>query len=382
MNNFKLNHILGIISGLICVAATGIGFGLSLPLLSFIMKRMEISSTIIGLNTAMPALAAILLAPFFVKYMEKYGIKLFIFFNVIIAITTFFGFYFTQNILIWFILRFVFGACLDSIFVASETWIAELSNDSNRGKIMGIFSSCLSVGYFVGAGILSFTGSHGILPFIVGALFILFVLIPVFLARNKIPNVTTENKTSLFPIIISTPIAMLAAVVYGYLETSAFNFLPIYGINNGLSEKNSVLLIMFVGVGQACLQYFIGAIADKYGEIRALILCTIISILGALGIKIFINSIFLLCFNLFFWGACISGFYTLALIFVGKKYKKTSLAGANSAVVAMFGFGSLIGPPIVGVSMNYFQSNGFLISILLPVIFYFILLLRFQFKLK
>ena len=32
------NHIFGIISGLSCVAATGIGFGLSLPLLSFVMK--------------------------------------------------------------------------------------------------------------------------------------------------------------------------------------------------------------------------------------------------------------------------------------------------------------------------------------------------------
>ncbi|WP_397601874.1 MFS transporter, partial [Silvanigrella sp.] len=145
------NNLFGIICALSCVAATGIGFGLSLPLLSFIIKRMGYSSTIIGLNTAMPALAAIVLAPIFVKSMEKFGLKVFIFFSILIGISSFFSFYFTQNLLFWFLLRFIFGACLDSVFVASETWIAELSSDSMRGRIMGIFSSCLSIGYFFGA---------------------------------------------------------------------------------------------------------------------------------------------------------------------------------------------------------------------------------------
>lgn len=372
------NHIFGIISGLSCVAATGIGFGLSLPLLSFVMKRMGYSSSMIGLNTAMPALAAIILAPLIVKSMEKFGLKLFIFFSIIMAISSFFSFYFTQNLLFWFLLRFVFGACLDSVFVASETWIAELSTDSMRGRIMGIFSSCLSIGYFLGAGILTLTGSQGILPFVVGASFLFLVLLPLFLARKKVPNVTSEKSTPLLPIIISTPIAMFAAVVYGYLETTAFNLLPIYAETSGLSEKVSISLMISVGLGQACLQYFVGAIADKYSEIRSLFICIIIGILGAVGIKIFITTPFVLYFVLFFWGACISGFYTLALIIVGKKYKGSSLAGANTAIVAMFGVGSLIGPPLVGASMSISPSYGFFVTMLLPVFIYFIQLTRYS----
>jgi MFS family permease len=376
------NNIFGIITGLTCVAATGIGFGLSLPLLSFVMKRMGLSSSIIGLNTAMPALAAIILAPLFVKSMEKFGLKIFILFSILVAIFSFFGFYFTQSLLLWFLLRFIFGACLDSVFVASETWIAELSSDTTRGRIMGIFSSCLSIGYFIGAGILTLTGSQGMLPFIVGSLFLFFVLVPLFLAKKNIPNVTNEHKTPLMPIILSTPIAMAAAIVYGYLETTAFNLLPIYGENSGLSEKTSVSLLISVGIGQACLQYFVGAVADKYGEMRSLLMCTIIGIIGAIGIKLFITTPFVLYFILFFWGACISGFYTLALIIVGKKYKGSSLAGANSAIVAMFGIGSLIGPPVVGISMNLSQSNGFFIAMLVPVLIYFIQLLIPRYKLK
>ena len=94
----------------------------------------------------------------------------------------------------------------------------------------------------------------------------------------------------------------------------------------------------------------------------------------------FITTPFILYFILFFWGACISGFYTLALIIVGKKYKGSSLAGANTAVVAMFGVGSLIGPPIVGASMGLSQSYGFFVSMLLPVTIYFMQLYRYSKK--
>ncbi|MGY3802719.1 MFS transporter [Pigmentibacter ruber] len=380
INILENKNIIGIVAALCCVAATGIGFGLSLPLLSILMKNMGYSSSVIGLNTAMPALAAMLLSPLFVKYLEKYGLKFFIFFCVVVSILSFFSFYFTQVLLFWFLLRFIFGACLDAIFVASETWIAELSNDQIRGRIMGIFSSCLSIGYFTGAGILTITGSQGLLPFIVGSIFLALVLVPLFIAKNKIPNITTEEKTPLIPIILSTPIAMFAAVVYGYLETSAFNLLPIFGEKNGLTERVSVSLLISVGLGQACLQYFIGAVADKYGALKSLFVCVLLGILGAIGIKLFILQPIVLYAILFFWGACISGFYTLALIIVGNKYQGSSLAGGNSAIVAMFGLGSLIGPPIVGVSMLYSDTNGFFLAILFPVAVYGVELSRVMLK--
>ncbi|WP_161597753.1 MFS transporter [Fluviispira multicolorata] len=372
--NYSIKSInkVGIIAALSCVAITGIGFGLSLPLLSFVMKELGYSSFIIGLNTTMPAIAAFALSPLFLKFMEKFGLKSFLSFAIIVAIFCFYGFFFTQNIFLWFVLRFVFGACLDGIFVASETWIGELSPDHLRGRIMGIFSSCLSIGYFLGAGVLVFTGSRGVLPFIAGSLFLLIVFVPIFLARKQIPNIKSEEQTSIKPIILSTPIAMGAAIVYGYMETTAFNLLPLYGIYNGLSEQLSVSLLVVVGVGQACLQFFVGAIADKYGARISLIICTLIGIFGAIGIGFFINTPFVLYPILFFWGACISGFYTLALIIVGKKYKGSSLAGANTAVVAMFGVGSLIGPPLAGFGMKTSENYGFVIAMLVPVLIYII----------
>ncbi len=368
--NCFVKHHSSILAGLFCVTMTGIGFGISLPLLSLMMKKMGYSSFLIGLNTSMPALAAVLLAPVFLKLMHRFGLRDFICFCALIAMGTFLSFYLTQIILMWFILRFIFGACLDGIFVASETWVAELSSHQMRGRMMGVFSSCLSVGYFIGAGVLTCTGSEGLLPFVVGSIFFCFVLVSVFF-KKKTLSMSSQKAVPFTSLIFSNPIAMGAAFVYGYLETTAFNMLPLYGISQGLEEKASLTLLMAVALGQACLQYFIGTVADFYGEKRALFLCVFFCFLGALGIRFFIETKFLIHFILFFWGACINGFYTLALMTVGKKYKGHELAGANAAIVSLFGLGSLLGPFCAGVSMNLFKTNGFFLSLLFPVCAYF-----------
>ncbi|MBX9702902.1 MAG: MFS transporter [Silvanigrellaceae bacterium] len=371
---------LSLFAGFFCVGATGIGFGLSLPLLSFVMKSMGLSPFLIGLNTAMPAVAALVLSPLFVKFMEKWGIGTFIFVSLILTLSCLWGFTFTSNIALWFFLRFLFGAGLDAIFVASETWVGELCNDKIRGRVMGLFSSCLSCGYAIGASILSITGSKGLWPFISGSLFLLLVIIPLTLSKKSIPNIKGEESGGLWPVMVATPIAMGSAIVYGYLETSAFNLLPIYGVFNNLSENYATFLLTIVGIGQACLQYFVGYISDKYGSRNALFVCCFVGIFGIAGLAFFLHTPFVLYPLIFLWGACISGFYTLALTIVGQKFRGSQLAAANSAVVSMFGLGSLIGPPIVGIAMDLFTKQGFVFALILPVLIYFMVLFYYRNK--
>ena len=46
------------------ISTAGITFGITMPLSTLTLKSWGISSTLIGLNSAMPALAAVLTTPF------------------------------------------------------------------------------------------------------------------------------------------------------------------------------------------------------------------------------------------------------------------------------------------------------------------------------
>ena len=53
-----------LIAVIACISVVGMGLGVSIPLLALMMERQGVSSTLIGANTAMPALATLLFTPF------------------------------------------------------------------------------------------------------------------------------------------------------------------------------------------------------------------------------------------------------------------------------------------------------------------------------
>ena len=69
-NNYK--KIILIVS---MISMAGITFGITMPLSTLTLKSWGISSTMIGLNSAMPALSAVLTTPFMPKFINYWGQK-------------------------------------------------------------------------------------------------------------------------------------------------------------------------------------------------------------------------------------------------------------------------------------------------------------------
>jgi len=57
-----------------CITAVGVGLSLSVPLLSLEMERMGASGTLIGANTAIAGIAAIMTVPFVPRIAARTGV--------------------------------------------------------------------------------------------------------------------------------------------------------------------------------------------------------------------------------------------------------------------------------------------------------------------
>ena len=53
-----------LIAVIACISVVGMGLGVSIPLLALLMERSGVPASLIGLNTAMPALATFVFTPF------------------------------------------------------------------------------------------------------------------------------------------------------------------------------------------------------------------------------------------------------------------------------------------------------------------------------
>ena len=58
-----------------------------------------------------------------------------------------------------------------------------------------------------------------------------------------------------------------------------------------------------------------------------------------------------------------SGIYTLAMVIIGARFQGADLAAASALYGVMWGMGSVLGPPIGGLAMDWFPPHGVPVSI-------------------
>ncbi len=94
---------------------------------------------------------------------------------------------------LWFPLRFLLGISAEILFVLTETWASELSDNKNRGRIMATYTASLSLGFAGGPLILSFTGFEGLVPFAIGAVVALLAFVIMSLPGLRQIEMAQQN---------------------------------------------------------------------------------------------------------------------------------------------------------------------------------------------
>ncbi len=353
---------------LACVAVMGMGLGLTIPLLALLLNDLQVSTSLIGLNTAMPALAGILMVPFVPALTHRLGVRNLILLCLAISVFCLLLFKIYMNIWFWFPVRFIFGAALAILFVVSEFWINSIAPEHERGRILGVYTTVMSAGFATGPIILALVGTEGWPPFLILMALMSAATIPVLLGSRMSPSLEKSSKVDVAMFLRIAPTAMLAAGIYGALETGVFNFMPIYGVRNGLSENAAAICLTAVALGNMILQYPIGMLADRIDRRMVMLLCAAVGFLGIITLPILIGTtewtaghpVFLYV-SLFIWGGTLTGLYTVGLTLLGQRFTGEMLISANAAYVVLYEIGALAAPPLSGAAMDVWDPHGMVV---------------------
>jgi len=353
-------HWPSLIAAISAISAVGIAIGLGLPLLSIILEKRGISSTLIGLNSAMAGLAAMASAPVTTKLAHRFGVAPTMLGAVLVSAVSALGFYYASAFWMWFPLRVVFHGGITTLFILSEFWINAAAPPRRRGLVLGIYATVLSVGFAIGPLIFSVIGSEGVLPFLVGAAAILVAAIPIHLARNESPALDEKPQRHFLRYVLLVPTATVAVFVFGAVEAGGLSLFPIYASRSGFTEAQSALLLTVMGIGNMACQIPIGMFSDRLRDRRPLLTAMAVTgLVGSLAIPYLMHSWLLMAVILFFWGGCVSGLYTVGLAHLGSRLKGADLAAANAAFVFCYAVGTVAGPQGIGLSIDVTGNNGF-----------------------
>jgi len=335
-------------------------FFLSLPLLSIILEKRGISSTLIGFNSAMAGVAAMAAAPVTTWLARRFGAANTMLWAVLLAAVSALGFYYAEAFWMWFPLRVVFHGATTTLFVLSEFWINAASPPSRRGMVLGIYSTVLSIGFAAGPLIFSIVGSEGVFPFLIGAGAILLAAIPIFIARYESPVLDEKPELHFFRYVFLVPSATAAVFVFGAVEAGGLSLFPIYATRSGFTEAQAALLLTIMGIGNVIFQIPLGMLSDRISDRRTLLfIMAVIGLVGAMTLPLLAGNWLMMAAVLLFWGGCVAGLYTVGLSHLGSRLTGADLAAANAAFIFCYAIGTVAGPQAIGATIDMTGNDGF-----------------------
>ena len=345
---------------ILLVAIIGVAMSMTLPLLSLRLDQAGWSGAMIGLNTSFMALATLSLAPFIPALAKHFGIRALLVTALLTGATATLGFGWAQSIWSWFFLRFMLGCALTVLFILSEFWINAAAPDDRRGLIMGIYGTVLSLGFASGPLVLQQTGTAGEWPLVLGAGIFALALLPVWLAGHQTPQMDGHAGLGFVPLFRSAPVAALAALLFGAVETGAFSVLPVYGLRIGLDDQAAAMQISAVAMGNLFFQIPFGLLADRFDKKRLLLLIAALAGLSMLVIPFLAPNSWIYLVVLCLWGGVAASLYSVGLALLGAQFHGALLVAANALFVMLYAMGQMVGPPLLGWSMDLVNPHGYI----------------------
>ncbi len=337
------------------IGVVGLGLGATIPLTALRLDQRGVGTDIIGIITAASAFGILAATPFVSRWVARYGPRGCMTGAIAIGALATGLMEATGNVLLWGVLRFVFGACMGVLFTIGEAWVNHLAPVNSRGRVVAMYTTAFTLFQLIGPALVAGLEGKVAWPFAAcGALFLL-ALPGMALISNDGQVEEDEPHVSWRAVLPRMPMIAVGAAFFALFDTLALSLLPLYAIRQGMLTELALLSATVVLVGDTALQFAFGWLADHVGRRRVhtgcgIAVCVLLPLLPFAACTPWLWWILLLML-----GAVAGAIYMLSLVACGARFQGQSLVAASAVVNASWGITSSGGPLVTGLLM---QSAG------------------------
>jgi MFS family permease len=344
------------IAAFAAVGACDIAFGLTLQLIPLLMEKEGWSAWMIGVNAAMGPIGILLIGPVLPGILARFGTRRAAYVLITLLVLSLAAMSVTP-IWMWFVLRFVFGVATSALFTVSETWVLTFASKEHRGRVMGLYTSLLSVTFAAGPLLLPWTGINGFLPWAIGIVCILISALPLAFVRINDEDFRNEDSGGLFGFIRKAPMLLFAVATATLFDNVLISFFTIYGMRSGL-ELDTASLLLGVGIiGNVVMCYPLGWLADRWSRTGVMLVTAAVTVVLSLSLLVVITHWIAWPVMILLTGSAF-GVYVVALATMGDKFSGADLIAGAVAIATMWGVGGLLGPPLAGLAIDLFGTGA------------------------
>jgi predicted MFS family arabinose efflux permease len=328
--------------------------GLTYPLISLVLEKQGVSETLIGLNAGSYALGLALSTLFIGRLMLLVpGDKLIVLALAGCAICLQI-FALSDSFWIWCLARFMLGICASLVFILSEAWLGSACPANLRGRITGIYSAGLCLGFSIGPLAIPLVGIDDGFAFTLNAAYMAMVaVLTLFLVRKAHTRPATSSSGQITLFIQKAPLLIGMVLVFGFVDIAAISTMPVYFVKTGHSESFAALSVTIMALPTAATQPLIGFLLDKLPSYTIVLGTSLVAAIGFMMIPALQSEVLILVVFAVI-GATTFALYTCALTILGERFQGGLLVAGCAVFSLANAIGSAGGSTLTGVAMSIF----------------------------
>ena len=260
----------------------------------------------------------------------------------------------------WAVLRLVTGLCTAGLYVVAESWLNDLANNENRGRLLAVYG-VVTVAFFGIGQVAIFTFNPLVVTgFAVAAIITSLAVAPVALSEAAIaPRMEEAQHISLRELAKVVPTGVFSALLVGVAHGAVSGMAAVYATRVGLSRGHIGLFVALPSMGGVLLQWPVSAASDDVDR-RAIGMTTAAAAAGVAALLLLVDPGLPLAFALIgLLGGLSYPLYSIAGAYTNDWVEPENLNAAASQLVTLYGMGAVVGPFAAAGAMIVIGPSGF-----------------------
>lgn len=378
-----------------------VSMGMLAVLVPVHLAELEFNDATIGAALSFETLASLLICLLIPNILRLVGLRVGFLLSMLLRVPSALLLPFLTDLSAMMLAIFVHGMGCYTLLVLMQTWVNTIQFKGNKGLMVALYSTAISVGFAVGPIVVNMVGNNpeewasikALFDFVsantglvlssdksvafgIAAALSAFGMLPVLVFWAFIPNVSFGGTAKIWKAITQSKGAMFSMAMAGVSNFSVAAFITIYGLKNGLNFADASLLLTAFMLGSLLLEVPIAALSDYFDRRYFIVGCTLACLVCAVYLPIAIYTPVNAWVLVFVWGGTIAAIYSVALAIVGERYTDLDeQIAANAGYSLMESIGGTVGILAIGLSMTLIGTDG------MPYIIMFASLVYFSFAL-
>ncbi len=259
----------------------------------------------------------------------------------------------------WAILRAILGFCFAGLYMVTESWLNDRSDNTNRGRVLSIYMMVSLASLAAGQPLLLLPSPGGFETFCVASILVSLGLVPVALTSSPAPAPPRAHPMGLLSLYRISPLGVAGCFASGLALGAFWSMAPVFTRTLGLSERDTAIFMVVTILGGLFLLWPIGRLSDRMDRRRVLTLACTISAAASLAMVLTGGGSVLALFGLaIVFGGFTFPIYSIAVAHTNDFLESDNFVSASSSLLLVYGSGAVLGPLIAGVMMGWMGAFG------------------------